>query len=106
MASPIDRMIDAAELRCTVCNAPRGKCDCWSECACGWSFLKSDKCRNPVHGAVKLHCPKCGKDQQAAIDDTDPKGTATIHIECPDCNRDRDSPRYFDKNGIELTFTG
>lgn len=48
--SPIDVMIDNADLRCTVCNAPRGGCDCWTPCDCGWSFRKGTKCRNPTHG--------------------------------------------------------
>lgn len=48
--SPIARMIDAADLRCTVCGARRGGCDCWTQCQCGWSFRKEGKCRNPKHG--------------------------------------------------------
>ena len=50
--SPIERMIDMADMRCTVCNAKAGTCDCWSKCpveGCSWSIEKGHKCRNPNH---------------------------------------------------------
>jgi hypothetical protein len=34
---------------CTICNAPYGKCNCWTPCSCGWSFEKGTKCGNPIH---------------------------------------------------------
>lgn len=27
--SPIEKLIDQADMRCTVCNAKMGECDCW-----------------------------------------------------------------------------
>jgi hypothetical protein len=48
--SPIERLIDASGLRCTVCGRPRGDgCSCWIECRCGWSYERGGACRNPVH---------------------------------------------------------
>lgn len=44
---PIDRMIDGANLKCTVCEAPAGTCDCWRHCSCGWSHRKGQPCNNP-----------------------------------------------------------
>lgn len=50
--SPIARLVDAGDLRCTICNKPRGTCGCWATCTeCGWFFEEGTKCRNPVHGA-------------------------------------------------------
>ena len=40
------RMIDAV-VRCTICGAKMGGCDCWTPCPCGWSYEKGKKCRNP-----------------------------------------------------------
>lgn len=45
--SPIDRLIDSADLRCSICGAPRGKCDCWEDCTCGWAARKGEQCGNP-----------------------------------------------------------
>lgn len=42
----LDQMIKNA-VRCTVCGAGYGKCDCWSRCECGWSYRKGEACRNP-----------------------------------------------------------
>ena len=50
--TPIERMIDMADLRCTKCNAKAGACDCWSKCpidGCRWFIEKGHKCRNPNH---------------------------------------------------------
>jgi len=40
-------------MRCTVCNAAMGQCDCWTDCRCGWSYRKGGECRNPVHQSEK-----------------------------------------------------
>ena len=47
-SSPVDRMIDAA-VKCTKCGAGYGRCDCWTQCRCGWSYERGGQCRNPVH---------------------------------------------------------
>lgn len=44
--APIDILIDSG-MRCTLCNAPMGQCDCWQKCSCGWSHEKGTTCRNP-----------------------------------------------------------
>lgn len=34
-------------VKCVVCGAGYGQCDCWSKCAnCGWSFRKGKVCRH------------------------------------------------------------
>lgn len=40
---------DQSMLKCTVCGAQAGTCDCWTKCPCGWSFRKEEACRNPKH---------------------------------------------------------
>jgi hypothetical protein len=45
--TPIVRMIDTADLRCTLCNAKAGTCNCWGQCTCGWSHRKGKCCGNP-----------------------------------------------------------
>ena len=52
MASPIDSLIKS-NIRCTLCNAPYGKCDCWTPCQCGWVYEKGTSCNNPIHGESK-----------------------------------------------------
>ena len=50
--SPIERMIDNSNLKCTICKAKIGNCDCWTKCkidGCKWSFEKGTKCNNPEH---------------------------------------------------------
>jgi hypothetical protein len=47
--SPIERLIDASGLRCTVCGAPKGACQCWVECRCGRAYLRGEACGNPIH---------------------------------------------------------
>jgi len=39
-------------VRCTVCGAGYGKCDCWKKCSCGWSYRNDgkDTCHNPNCG--------------------------------------------------------
>ncbi len=47
---------DVSMMRCTVCNAQAGTCDCWTKCAvhgCTWSYLKGTACRNPAHPTPK-----------------------------------------------------
>lgn len=44
---------DTSMLKCTVCGAQAGTCDCWTKCSCGWSFRKGTACRNPVHRAAR-----------------------------------------------------
>jgi len=46
----IKRLFEKADLRCTVCDAPMGACDCWQKCHCGWSYRKNGSCENPAHG--------------------------------------------------------
>lgn len=46
---PLGRMI-AATVRCVICGARLGGCDCWTKCDCGWSFRKGGSCRNSIHG--------------------------------------------------------
>lgn len=48
MSSPIERLIDASGMRCTICKAAMGTCDCWEKCSCGWSALKGEVCHNPA----------------------------------------------------------
>lgn len=52
MPSPLEIMIDASDLRCTICGTPRSgdlrQCDCWTKCSCGWWARKGTPCRNPV----------------------------------------------------------
>lgn len=42
------KIVDSA-VRCTKCGAGMGKCDCWTQCECGWLFEKGTKYRNPIH---------------------------------------------------------
>lgn len=49
MGTSLDRMILSA-VRCTICGAPYGQCDCWTKHHCGWSFRKGTSCRNPACG--------------------------------------------------------
>lgn len=53
MKTPMDRMLDSVEFRCTACNEKAGTCDCWVRCSCGWSYEKNDTCRNPIHAKAK-----------------------------------------------------
>jgi len=44
---------DMSMMKCTICAAQAGTCDCWTKCAvpgCAWSFQKGTACRNPAHG--------------------------------------------------------
>ncbi len=46
--SPEGRMILGA-VRCVICDAPFGGCDCHSRCRCGWFVRKGEQCRNALH---------------------------------------------------------
>jgi len=35
------------DMRCTKCNKPRGTCQCWEHCSCGWWTERGTPCRNP-----------------------------------------------------------
>lgn len=54
MRSPIERLIDAACMKCAKCGARMGTCDCWEECPCGWTTEKGGQCGNPVHHVERL----------------------------------------------------
>ena len=57
----------------------------------------------PRKPRVMLYCPKCKRRQSAALDPTDPPGTATVIVQCPKCNGgDFDTPKYQDASGAEL----
>lgn len=49
MKTPIERMVDGAGLRCTICGAPMGQCGCWTKCQCGRTYRTGEECDNPVH---------------------------------------------------------
>lgn len=34
-------------VRCTLCGAGYGACDCWTQCSCGWTAEKGKPCNNP-----------------------------------------------------------
>ena len=44
---PLDALVDSV-MRCTVCGAKMGECDCWTRCGCGWSYRKGTSCNNPA----------------------------------------------------------
>ena len=44
----LDRFVRQS-VRCTKCGAGYGKCDCWTECRCGWLYERGGQCRNPIH---------------------------------------------------------
>jgi hypothetical protein len=46
--TPTDRLVKQS-VRCTKCGAKYGKCDCWTECRCGWLYERGEQCRNPIH---------------------------------------------------------
>lgn len=43
----IDALFSKANMKCTVCGAPAGDCDCWERCSCGWSACKGEPFSNP-----------------------------------------------------------
>lgn len=41
----LDKMI-LASVKCVVCGAGYGECNCWSKCkTCGWSYRTGEQCR-------------------------------------------------------------
>jgi len=47
MMKPIDRLI-TSRVHCTRCGAQGvGTCDCWVQCACGWTKGRGEECGNP-----------------------------------------------------------
>jgi hypothetical protein len=103
MPSPIDMLIDTASMRCTVCGARAGTCQCWIQCSCGWIYQRGSECRNhAVHG-ITMRCPNCKREQAAPRDATDPPGTAVVQATCDRCDRgDFAEVIYFDRNGRQL----
>ena len=60
---------DNSGLRCTRCGAPAGECDCWTPCACGWTFAKGTACNNPDCTAAprpRVHSMRAGRDAYPA----------------------------------------
>jgi hypothetical protein len=51
---PIDKMINECGLTCVICGAPKGECDCWTKCECGWSYRKGLTCANPMHEVMEI----------------------------------------------------
>lgn len=37
-------------MKCLLCKAPMGTCDCWERCSCGWSTYASTPCCNAEPG--------------------------------------------------------
>lgn len=55
--TPLDAAIDAV-MRCTICSAKMGACDCWIDCACGWLYEPGTVCRNPIHAPERRRKPQ------------------------------------------------
>ena len=53
-SSPIGILFDRSTMKCTICGAPSGTCDCWERCHCGFSFPKGEECKNPLHAAEAI----------------------------------------------------
>ena len=45
--TPMDMMFLKAKMKCTICDAKAGTCNCWLDCACGWKYRNGESCRNP-----------------------------------------------------------
>ena len=45
------------KMKCAICGAVYGKCDCWQPCdykpPCGHVHEKGQTCRNPIHEMKK-----------------------------------------------------
>lgn len=55
---PLDRLI-LSNVKCTICGAAFGECDCWVKCSCGHSFERGTKCTNPIHfGGTEKKIPR------------------------------------------------
>ena len=46
--TPIERMIDATPMHCTLCKQPASTCQCWEDCSCGYSTRRHTPCSNPA----------------------------------------------------------
>ena len=46
--TPLDALIDAAPMHCTLCQAPAGTCQCWEDCSFGLSTRRGHPCTNPA----------------------------------------------------------
>jgi len=68
--SPIERMIDSV-MKCSLCEAPMGTCDCWTHCSCGWWAKTGYACRNPetTRCSTKMKCGRSGSGEHV----TDPE---------------------------------
>ena len=84
MNAPINRMINSV-VRCTICKAKMGQCNCW----------------------VKLRCPQCKRSIMAKRDPTDLPGTATVEVLCDRCDDGGGFPEvfYYNADGKQLLFT-
>lgn len=52
---------------------------------------------------IVIHCTGCGRSTKVPVDKSDPPGTVTANILCPECVAgDFDLPQYFDAEGNEL----
>jgi hypothetical protein len=50
--TPIERMVDAVAMYCTICGL--ASCDCWVPCSCGRVFEKGTECRNEIHRCTAM----------------------------------------------------
>jgi|ERR1039458_9497204 hypothetical protein len=101
MTSIIASMIDAADLRCTVCRtSAKVGCDCWTRCGCGWSFRKGGTCSNPAcprSDVVTMRCPTCQATKIVGRDESDPPNAITVVFPCPKCQtKPGPDPIYLD----------
>lgn len=78
----IQALLDRVDWRCTACGVS-------SKIGCGCF--------------VNLQCGGCGAAKRVQKDPTDPEGTATVKMLCPDCaGGDFSLIDYFDKDGRQL----
>ena len=43
----MDALFNKSSMKCTLCGAGMGNCDCWEQCTCGWTAEKGKPCSNP-----------------------------------------------------------
>jgi hypothetical protein len=53
LSTPLDVLIERADLRCTQCGAARGQCACWEQCSCGW--WTGARCAVPQSQNSRVH---------------------------------------------------
>lgn len=54
---------DKSMLRCTVCDAQAGTCDCWTKCrtpGCTWSYRTGTSCPNCTRATPSLNAEIAG----------------------------------------------